>query len=129
MDLNELSKNPEQLKQLISLLQNLLPTDSQDETDEPEQTHTNPIRSKTIGKNDKKIASENKFLKMAEMNMHKEDSLVDKQLCKHPPVARAREYEPASVRCRICGKTEMVNPALVESIARYKCNKCATSAG
>jgi len=36
------------------------------------------------------------------------------------------------VRCRTCGKTEKVSPALVvkdEDGFRYKCNKCSCSAG
>lgn len=131
MDLNELGKNPEQIKQLIALLQNLLPSENVDNgtVEDMGPENSSHIRSKTIGKNDKRPASENKFLRMPEMNMHKEDAVLDKQLCKHPPVARAREYEPVNVRCRVCGKIEIVNPSLIESVVRYKCNKCATSAG
>jgi lysyl-tRNA synthetase class I len=66
---------------------------------------------------------------MAEYRMHKDDVLIDKKLNKLPPTQRARNYKPLKVKCRVCGKTENINPSLVESIERYKCNRCSTSAG
>jgi hypothetical protein len=125
MDLSELSKNPDQLKQLISLLQNMLPSDDTDESSE----EPSPIKTKSSRKPKGQTQSSNKFLNMPEMNMHKEDSEIDKRLSKHPPVARSREFEPVTVKCRVCGKEETLNPSLVESVSRYKCNKCSSSAG
>jgi hypothetical protein len=124
MDLSELSKNPDQLKQLISLLQNMLPSDDTDTEEE-----SSPIKTKSSRKPKSQTQSSNKFLTMPEMNMHKEDSEIDKKLSKHPPVARGREFEPITVKCRICGKEETLSPSLVESPSRYKCNKCSSSAG
>lgn len=144
MDLNELAKNPEQIQQLISVLQALLPKDTQtnkptnDESiendnsnpDEIEQFTNSAIRTKSSKKFSKREASTNKFLAMPERNMFKEDSKIDKLLNKHPPVERSREFALVKVTCRVCGKTEEINPALAgESPARYKCNNCSTSAG
>lgn len=121
MDLNELTNNPDQVKQLIAMLQQLLPTNS-DVSDEA------PKKNSPQTKNNYEL-KENKFLSMSEMNMHKEDSIIDKQLIKHPPVARLREFEPLDVVCRVCGRTETVSPNLVDSTTRYKCNRCSSSAG
>lgn len=133
MDLNQLSNNPEQIKQLIDILQKLLPQTeevSSEQLGEPEKA--TPVEFQKSFKNNRKNQygmDRNKFEDMPEKNMHKEDSLVDKQLTKHPPVARAREFEPIKVTCRVCGKTDTLNPSLVESSTRYKCNRCAASAG
>lgn len=124
MDLN--LNNPEQIKQLISVLQNLLPKDEEAE-EEPNPT----IKTKSCSsKKSKKKAPKNKFLDMPERNMHKSDTAIDKLLNKQPPTPRTREFVPVDVRCRVCGKTEAVNPAMIpDSVDRYKCNKCAGSAG
>ena len=66
---------------------------------------------------------------MAEFNMHKEDVAFDKKVAKQPPVPRTRKYIPIKVKCRVCGKEESVNPMLIESADRYKCNKCSSMAG
>jgi len=124
MDLNQLSQNPEQIQQLISLLQSLLPKESATAT--IDQTTVSQTIEPT---KQSKIQRTNKFTTMPEMNMHKEDSELDKKLAKHAPVIRSREYEPITVLCRVCGRKETVNPSLVESASRYKCNKCASSAG
>lgn len=71
----------------------------------------------------------NKFLSMPEKDMHKADTAIDKKLAVVPPTDRTRQYNPVSVRCRVCGKEEKVNPRYVESKDRYKCNKCSTSSG
>jgi len=140
MDLNDLLKNPDQIKGLIQVLQSLLPTDVQEEprkevksSDETvDKAYINPT-IKTKGRFKEKTQSQavNKFDQMSEFNMHKEDAAIDKILSKVPPVARVRdEISPVSVVCRICGKTELVNPSLIfESIGRYKCNSCSTQAG
>jgi hypothetical protein len=136
MDINSLVNNPEQVKQLIAVLQALLPKEDNPETEPPTQEikqkpdtdiNDTPIRSKKVTAGNGK--RENKFLAMPEINMHREDAELDKKLAKHPPIARSREYSPVSVRCRICGRTDMVNPSLVDTMDRYKCNKCAASAG
>lgn len=122
MDLN----NPEQIKQIITMLQNLLPKNEPEEEEE-----LNPkIKTKTRSVKSKTKKSKNKFLDMPEKDMHKSDSAIDKLLNKQPPTPRTREFVPVDVRCRICGKTESVNPAIIpESVDRYKCNKCSGSAG
>lgn len=128
MDLNELAKNPEQIKGLIAILQQLLPTDTPSKPDANDQ-FSDPIRTKGSRKS---IQSRpNKFVDMPEKNMHKEDSKIDQLLSVNPPVARAREFATINVTCRVCGKTEDIPPSLAtaDSKTRYKCNNCSTSAG
>jgi hypothetical protein len=142
MDLNDLIKNPDQIKSLIEVLQALLPKEQED-------TESIVATSKTKSKNSTRSTSTiktrggqkrrksnsgnglNKFESMSEFGMHKEDSAIDKVLSKIPPVARTRdEAEPVDVVCRICGKKESVSPSLIfDSISRYKCNTCATQSG
>jgi transposase-like protein len=67
---------------------------------------------------------------MPERNMHKKDTIIDKKLWENLPVSdRTRQFQTVEVKCRSCGKTESVNPVLVDSVERYKCNRCSTSAG
>lgn len=138
MDLNDLTKNPEQIKSLISLLEGLLAVQQktnqneslQSNDDEPTHTLNKKIRTRGSAKKDNKEKYVNKFDKMSESGMHKDDISIDKALSKHPPVARMREFEMVDVTCRICGKTESVNPSLIfDSKNRYKCNNCSTQAG
>lgn len=125
MDLN--FKDPEQIKQLISLLQNLLPEENKEE--EEEEEFSSKIKTKTRSSKSKNNAK-NKFLQMPERNMHKDDIEIDKKLAVNAPTPRTRKFEPVNVRCRVCGKQEKVNPGIVaDSVDRYKCNKCAGSAG
>jgi hypothetical protein len=130
MDLNELIKNPDQIQNLIQVLQALLPKTEATTTAEPEEDMNTNIKTRG-GQKIKKVKSLNKFDKMSEFGMHKEDKEVDKILCRNPPVARSRGgIEPVTVQCRVCGKKELVNPSLVfESASRYKCNSCSTQAG
>lgn len=146
MDPKELLNNPEQIKNLILLLQSMLP-DTEDRTpiankkskkksiksqdQEIEETPSNfNTKIKTKNKRSPQPSTVNKFEKMSEFSMHKDDREIDKKLSKHPPVARTRDFEPISVVCRICGKKEDVSPALVyEGPSRYKCNNCSTQAG
>lgn len=127
MDLNELSKNPEQIKNLIDILQSLLPK----ETNEIAQAKPTKIKTKSR----KNIQSENKnlineFERMPEFRMHKDDTKIDKMLSQMPPTARMREFSSVDVVCRVCGKKESVSPSLLfDSPSRYKCNNCSTSAG
>lgn len=130
MDLNELIKNPEQIKNLIQVLQTLLPETQNSKTQEPqeEEEFTAPLRTKGSKRTTKQ--SKNKFMDMPEKDMHKDDIIIDKKLAKFPPVARARQFELVEVKCRVCGRTETVSPSLVhEGVERYKCNNCSTSAG
>lgn len=137
MDLNDLLKNPEQIQNLITVLQALLPKDNKSEEESTEQNSTTaaPLNNPVIKtKNKKRLpnqsATTNRFEQMAEFGMHKEDTALDKALCKNPPVARTRDFEMLNVTCRICGKTETISPSLLfDSPSRYKCNNCSTQAG
>jgi ribosomal protein L31E len=130
-------------KQLISLLQKLVENSDAVQTknnDHPTSTDEAPTKKvnkrrktnnqKSVSKS-KGITKEfhNKFLQMPEARMHTEDIEIDKKLNKFPPTSRGRKYTPINVRCRICGKNEEVNPSLVESLDRYKCNKCCSIPG
>jgi hypothetical protein len=129
--------NPEQIKQLITLLQGLLPKENSNvKKQNTKKTKTkspklnSKIKTKTRRLKNEENDSYNKFLEMPEMNMHKSDVEIDKKLCKHPPTQRNRAYEPIKAICRVCGKTESINPAILpESSDRYKCNKCSSSSG
>lgn len=130
MDLNDLANNPDQIKQLIAVLQQLLPKETPSDPSTQEETEefsNTAIKTKNSKKRSKE--SVNKFLEMSEKDMHKDDTRIDKILAKHPPVTRSREFETIEARCRVCGNTETVNPSIVENKSRYKCNKCSTSAG
>lgn len=108
------------IKQLIAILQKGLGDDEEDS-----DISTTPKNKKTKSKNKRK----NLFETMPELRMHKDDVEIDRKLKKFPPTQRSRSYVPVKVKCRVCGKEESVNPSLIESIDRYKCNKCSTSAG
>lgn len=119
------------IKQLIAILQRGLTSDSDDDTiSRSEEISTKPKkRSKRIKKtNSKDISSNNKFDAMLEKSMHMEDIEIDKRLAKHPPSIRAREFASTKATCRVCGRTEEVNPSLVFE-GRYKCNKCSREPG
>lgn len=130
MNLEELSKNPERIKDLISLLSSLLPNDINNTADvskeEEEPEEAMPIKSKKINTKKKRT---NKFMDMPEAGMHKDDCEIDKKLQKYPPTLRNRPANFIDVRCRVCGRTEKVSDNLVDSAERYKCNNCATSPG
>lgn len=123
MDLENLKNNPEQIKQLIGLLSSLLPTQENTEHDIESSNTIKTHKSKA------KASNVNLFDKMMEKNHHKDDTLIDKKLCKLPPTQRARSFEYVDIKCRCCGKTEKCNPSLVMDRTRYKCNKCSTTAG
>lgn len=123
--------NPEQIKLLIKMLQGLLPKDNEEiikQKTKPKKVVKSQIKTKT--RKAKQESTGNKFLDMPERNMHKSDTKIDQKLCTQPPCPRNRMFEPVEVRCRSCGKQEKVNPVIIpESVDRYKCNKCASSAG
>lgn len=134
--------DPNDFKQLLSLLQKLVENSNVVETknqemiieEEPKivkttnKTKSTKRKSVTKNKNSTKEFN-NKFLQMPEANMHMEDVEIDKKLSKFPPTYRGRKYQPINVKCRVCGKSEKVNPSLVESMDRYKCNKCCSIPG
>lgn len=117
--------SPDQIKSMIALLQNMLPSNNSTEHEEAPQ----PKKSRNK-KTKSRPSSNNKFENMPEARMHKEDILIDKKLSVQPPVPRARPFRLVNAICRVCGRKEKVNPVLItDSIDRYKCNKCSSSAG
>ena len=115
------------IKALIAILQKgLVEEDVSEPIPEPEfvQKQTSPK-----SKPKKKQTTKNLFEQMSEYRMHKDDVAIDKKLNKFPPSQRSRNYKPVNVKCRVCGKSEKISPSLVESVERYKCNGCSTSAG
>lgn len=125
MNLEDLAKNPEKIKDLIGLLSALLPKDSPTEVEEDDED-TMPVKSKKINIKKKRV---NKFLSMPECGMHKDDCEIDKKLQKYPPTVRNRPVNFVDVRCRVCGKQDKISENLVDSVERYKCNNCARSPG
>jgi hypothetical protein len=118
----------EDIMALIAILQKgLTDEDSDVEYEEPKKQKKSGGRTKKSPEKKQKL---NKFDSMPEKNMHKQDTIIDKKLWgDNKPTERTRSFQAISVRCRICGKTENVNPSLVDSTERYKCNKCATTSG
>lgn len=118
------------IKALIAILQKGLIDNDETEEEDIENIETiKPKIKKSQPKVTKKKKSLNKFEKMAEFGMCKEDVEIDKKIKKPPPSVRNRPFDYVKVQCRVCGKKDKVAPALIESIDRYKCNKCATGAG
>lgn len=128
--------DPKQIQQMIALLQAMLPATNseQEESDEklPEQkakTPKNTIKTKKQ-KRQTSTTHTNMFDTMMEFRLHKDDCKIDKLLSVNEPTPRLRKFVPLEVKCRVCGRTEKINPVLLtESKERYKCNKCARSAG
>jgi hypothetical protein len=121
------------IKQLIAILQKGL-SDDNDTEDMPDKQETKKTKRTRITKNIKPNKKQTKtmgnlFESMPERTMHKEDVLIDQKLRKFAPTQRSRNFKPINVNCRVCGKKESVNPSLIESVDRYKCNKCSSSAG
>jgi hypothetical protein len=117
------SMSPNQIKQMIAMLKQMLPEGSDEE---PVKEQSKPIR--TVDR--KPRQTENKFDQMMEAHLHKEDIAIDQKLKKFDPTPRIRSFDPLKVVCRVCGKKDEINPAvLTDSADRYKCNNCARSAG
>lgn len=114
------------IKQLIAILQKGL-VDDQVDTPEPQTQRKRRTNKSSNTTTEKKFV--NQFDNMTESKMHKDDIEIDRKLNRLPPTQRSRNYKPLMVTCRVCGKQESLNPALVESVERHKCNKCSTSAG
>jgi hypothetical protein len=115
--------NNEDILQLIAILQRGL---LEDDSTQPKSKVSKKTR--TTNKITKK-KNPNNFEKMPEFQMCKEDLEIDSKIKKPPPSARNRPFDFISAQCRVCGKKEQVAPSIVESMERYKCNKCATGAG
>ena len=117
--------NEDDIKQLIAILQKGLSSDNDDEPVTAKKT--NGRKSKTGTTKNKK--STNNFDKMPEKQMHKEDVEVDQKLHKFAPTPRRGTFKPLKIQCRVCGKVDSVHPSLVETMDRYKCNKCSVISG
>lgn len=134
MDLNKLLNNSSQddIKKLIGLLQAMVDTEKSTENEDNEDNEddeSTPIRTKSRNASSKKQNQKNKFLEMQERHMHKDDTAFQQKVSVHPPVPRDRQFEPIKAKCRVCNKVEQINPALIDSVERYKCNTCASSSG
>jgi hypothetical protein len=132
--------NNNDIMQLISILQKALVDDEQHEPEQEDSVnqtvHKKPNTKKVGGrtKNKKVVNSEdqdyNKFESMPEKNMHKDDTRIDKMLSQHSPTQRTRQFNLMDVTCRVCGRTDSINPALVYDAGnRYKCNRCSKIPG
>ena len=124
--------DPNQISQLIGLLQQMLPKSEDESKKSKSKTKVKEQKFKTVTKSKRIVDQEreNKFLSMPERNMHKSDSVIDKKLNKLPPTPRSRKFSLINVTCRICGKTDEVSPKLLpESADRYKCNNCSSTQG
>lgn len=119
------------IKALIAILQKGL--DDNDNNENIESTKTTKKYNKNNIKTKKtKVGSNttNKFVELGFDRLHRDDIAIDKALCKNPPTPRNRKFSVVNVQCRVCGKKESINPALLyESPDRYKCNKCCSSPG
>lgn len=135
MELNDLLKNPEKMKEFISMLQLFVDTGTNTDSVTKETTQKPVLlkdKKKSFANRSKKASeiSVNKFESMPEFKMHKTDSIIDQKLSKYPPVDRSREFELVETTCRVCGKKESVPPSLVhEGPSRYKCNRCSATSG
>jgi hypothetical protein len=117
------------IKQLIAILQRGLVEDQENSTDDTTKFDKQSFSKPKSKKRTKETDAKNLFEKMSEFKMHKDDIEIDKKLSKHPPTQRSRNFSAVDVKCRVCGREEKMNPILVESRERYKCNKCARSSG
>jgi hypothetical protein len=128
-----MSRKDDDIRQLITILQRGLSSDSdesEDDVDEKPSKNTKKIAKSKSNNSSQKPKRLNKFDQMMEKTMHKSDAQIDKLLNVHPPSIRTREFDPVRVQCRVCQRTEEVNPSLIlDSPGRYKCNKCSGGPG
>lgn len=136
-DMSDLLKNPDQIKQMISLLSTLLEASTQSQN-KPEHDEENNHNNTQVVKHDQNTfnmkktenTKENKFLSMPESSMYKEDPEIAKKLYKQPPMARNRKNQTIRARCRVCGKEEKIQSSLLYGgMERFKCNKCSATPG
>ena len=122
-----------QIKQMIGMLKAMLPEDDAKPTEKavatsPQATKSVPIRN--AGPDYRNGQHYNKFEDMAEREMYKQDTEIQKKLSQYDPVPRTRRSQMIDATCRICGKKETVSAQLLhEGAARYKCNDCARGSG
>lgn len=114
---------------LNKLVENIEPKESKDTEESSVKPKTKYTKRSSNKQSKNKPNFQNKFCDMPESTMHKSDTEIDKKLNRFPPSRRTRQYVPINVVCRVCGRKEDVNPSLVDSIERYKCNKCSRAAG
>lgn len=121
--------SPNQIKQMIELLQNMLPQTQEQPADSgmDKEQDANNIKTKKPRKN-KKGSFVNEFENMQEFKLHKEDVEVDKRLKQFPTTARTRRYNAKEVQCRVCGRKDKVHPMFAND-GRYKCNNCSRASG
>jgi hypothetical protein len=117
---------PEQIKQMIQMLQSMLPKDVS-KAEEAEDEFVSTIKTKKVSA--KKSNFKNKFNDMAEKNMHKEDIEIDKKLHTADPTPRRKNNALTEAQCRVCGKKEIINAGLIIDKNRFKCNDCSAGAG
>lgn len=121
--------SPEQIKQMIGMLQAMLPQDTIEEADQKssQKNTTKTLSQKKVNKTGSLV---NRFDEMMEARLHREDIAIDRALSVHAPTPRNRSFDPIEVICRVCGKKDSINPAVLsDSPSRYKCNNCARSPG
>lgn len=125
--------DPEDIKQLIAILQKgLTDNDDQKASTSPQvKSNKGDITTNKGGRRRRHQPEHiNMFVDMPESKMHKDDAIIDQKLKKFPPTPRSRHATIVDVKCRVCGKEESVSSKILpESKDRYKCNKCATSGG
>lgn len=128
-----MSSKKETVEQIYHLLMSLV--EDEDTSEQPKVNKPKTRKPKTQKTTTRatakktKTESSNKFLSMKEMHMFKEDIAIDRKLNVMGPSPRTRHFATVNVQCRVCGKTEDVNPSLVSEAQRYKCNECARSGG
>lgn len=124
--------SPDQIKQMISMLQAMLPQDTIAESEHeltPKQTGTiKTVSPRQVNKTGNFV---NRFDEMMESKLHQEDRSIDQALSVHSPTPRnRRSFDPINVVCRVCGRKDTVNPSILsDSPSRYKCNSCSRSPG
>ena len=134
---DDIKNNPEQIKQMISLLSSMLEDTNTEPKTKRRSTKKKTAKRKTVKesttttrKSRKKPTTTNKFDQMSESSMFKENPDTAKKLYSKPPMTRRPKKNLVNVKCRICGKEEKISASLLTSgIDRYKCNKCSSSAG
>jgi hypothetical protein len=119
----------EAIEQIYKLLMTLV--DEEDNQEQiPQKTESKSTRNKKTSPTRKsKTQSNNKFDSMPEKNMFREDVEIDRKLSVVEPCPRTRSFHTIEVSCRVCGKKDKLNPALVNEPTRYKCNNCSKSGG
>lgn len=121
---------PEQIQQMITMLQSMLPNSSTkiEEQEEEDTEFVSTIKTKKVSSG-KKSNFKNKFNDMPEKNMHKEDVLIDQKLNVSGPTPRRKNNSLTEAQCRVCGKKEVISAGLIMDKSRFKCNNCSSGAG